>query len=77
MKLSKTYVKINAKSMGDRGLLYNKSIVELSLPRVQTIGYSFLHHNKSMTELDLPVVQTIGRGFLYCNEYITKEQFIP
>ena len=50
MKLSKTYVKINATTTGDFFLSNNKSITELSLPRVQTIGDDFLRFNESITK---------------------------
>ena len=76
MKLSKTYAKINATTIGDYFMYWNESLTKIDLPYVKIIGDYVMYYNESIVELNLPHVQTIGNYFLWNNKYITKEQFI-
>ena len=53
-------------------MFYNKSLKELNLPDVETIGNEFCRRNIVLTELQLPKVKNIGHYFCSQNSSIIK-----
>ena len=68
MKLSREYLKVNCKEIGDRFLRRNKNLSSIELPMVEKIGYNFLLNNTNLTSIKAPLAEKIGDCFLYLNQ---------
>ena len=70
------YINNNIEELDKKFLYYNKSILEIYLPKVKTIGKVVLYSNEKLRKAFLPEVETIGNGFLKCNRDM-EELFLP
>ena len=52
MRLSKTKAAINIVVVGDCFMYYNKSLTELSLPKLESAGNDFMRFNKNINKSD-------------------------
>ena len=76
MKLSKTKATINIVNVGNDFMYYNKSLTELSLPKLESVGNGFMYWNESLTKLSLPKLESAGNDFMWRNTSLTESDYI-
>ena len=74
MILSKEYIKINGKEVGNCFIYFNETLTTFQAPKLQSVGDRFLFWDKNLTTFQTPLLQSVGDRFLYFNK--NKDKFL-